>query len=71
MGGDSCSEGRGFESQHHKLDGHFLHINFLHKFYYCLKRPKIKEKDAGNGPFKKTFWPIMCCAVRQVGNPFM
>ena len=23
MGGDSCSEGRGFKSQHHILDGHF------------------------------------------------
>ena len=26
MEGDSCSEGRGFESQHHILDGHFSHI---------------------------------------------
>ena len=26
MGGDSCSEGRGFESWHHILDGHFSHI---------------------------------------------
>ena len=24
--GDSCSKGRGFEIQHHILDGHFLHI---------------------------------------------
>ena len=24
MGGDSFSEGHGFESQHHILDGHFL-----------------------------------------------
>ena len=23
MGGDSCSEGGGFESRHHILDGHF------------------------------------------------
>ena len=29
MGGDSCSEGREFESQHHILDGHFSHINLL------------------------------------------
>ena len=28
MGGGSCSEGRGFESQHHILDGHF-HIYLL------------------------------------------
>ena len=26
MGGDSSPEGRGFESQHHILDGHFSHI---------------------------------------------
>ena len=26
MGGDSCSEGRGFESQHYVLDGHFSHF---------------------------------------------
>ena len=25
MGGDSCSEGDGFESQHHILDGNFSH----------------------------------------------
>ena len=26
MGGDSYSEGCGFESQHQILDGHFLHL---------------------------------------------
>ena len=26
IGGDSCSEGRGFESQDHLLDGRFSHI---------------------------------------------
>ena len=26
MGGDSCSNGRGFESKHHTLDGHFSHL---------------------------------------------
>ena len=26
MGGDSCSEGCGFESKHCILDGHFSHI---------------------------------------------
>ena len=26
MGGDSCSEGHGFESQHSILDGHFSHV---------------------------------------------
>ena len=26
MGGDSCPEGNGFESQHHILDGHFSYL---------------------------------------------
>ena len=30
MGGDSCSEGRGFESRHHILDGNdIFHIDLL------------------------------------------
>ena len=29
LGGDSCSEGRGFESWHHILDGYFSHIFFV------------------------------------------
>ena len=34
MGGDSCSEGCGFESRHRILDGHFSHIGICCKF--CL-----------------------------------
>ena len=26
VGGDSCSEGHGFKSLHHILDGHFSHL---------------------------------------------
>ena len=26
MGGNSCTDGCGFESQHHILDGHFSHV---------------------------------------------
>ena len=40
MGGDSCSEGRGFESRCYILDGHNICI-------VCLKRPKINYKEAG------------------------
>ena len=29
MGGDSCSKGHEFESQHHILDGHFSHTYLL------------------------------------------
>ena len=38
MGGDSCSEGRGFESQHHKLDGHVLTYICCKNFNVYLKR---------------------------------
>ena len=32
MGGDKCSKGREFESQHHILDGHFFTYLFVVKF---------------------------------------
>ena len=49
MGGDSRSEGRGFESRHRILDGHFF--TYCKNCNVCLKRPKINEKEAGVGPF--------------------
>ena len=54
MGRDSHTEGRGFESRHHILDGHFF-TYFCCKNCndVCLKRPKINEKEAGVGPFFK------------------
>ena len=54
MGDDSCSRGRGFKSQHRILEGNFLHIFVVKiELFVCLKRPKINEKEAGYGPFKK------------------
>ena len=52
IGGDSRSEGRGFESRPCLLDGHFLHT-FVVKTCndVCLKRPKKTIKEAGLGPF--------------------
>ena len=49
MGGDSCSEGRGFESQHNILDGHFSHT-FAVKIV-MFEKTKINKKDAEDGPF--------------------
>ena len=44
MGGDSCSEGCGFESWHHILDGHFFtYICCKICTDFCLKRPKIND----------------------------
>ena len=40
MGGDSYCEGRGFESQHRVLDGHFSHI-FVVKIVMFEKRPRM------------------------------
>ena len=52
MGGDSRSEGRGFESRHYILYGHFSHIFVVKNCDdVCLKRPKINEKEAGVVPF--------------------
>ena len=56
MGGDSCSEGRGFESHCHILDGHFFTLICCKiVLMFVLKRPKINEKEADDGPFKKHF----------------
>ena len=41
MGGDSCPEGRGCESQHHILDGHFSHV-FVVKIV-CFEKMKINK----------------------------
>ena len=52
MGGDSCSEGCGFKSQHRILDGHFFtDICCKNCNDVYLKRLKINEKEAGVGPF--------------------
>ena len=55
LGRGSHSEGRGFESQHRILDGHFFTYICCKNCNVCLKRPKINEKEAGVGPFLKTF----------------
>ena len=47
-GRDSRSKDHGFESQYRILDGHFPHFIGVK---FCLKRPKINEKEAAYGPF--------------------
>ena len=51
IGDDSCTEGHGFESWRHILDGHLNIFSHCKNCIVCLKRPKINEKDAGVGPF--------------------
>ena len=53
MGGDSCSEGCGFKSQHSILEGHFSHLFVVKIVMFVLKKTKINEKEAGYGPFLK------------------
>ena len=38
IGVDSCSEGRGFESQHHILDGYFSHLFVVKIVMFFLKK---------------------------------
>ena len=54
MGDNSCLKGCLFESQRRILDGHFFTLICCKNCNdFCLKRPKINEKEAGVGPFKK------------------
>ena len=52
MGGDSSPEDRGFESQHHILDGHVFTYICCKNCKACLKRQKEKKRGRG-GPFLK------------------
>ena len=54
MGQVSCSEGRGFESRHLILDGHFFTYICCKIVMFVRKKTKINEKEAGVGPFLKT-----------------
>ena len=51
MGGDS-SEGRGFESQHRILDGHFAHL-FVVKNVLFVCKDENKQKRPGMAHFFK------------------
>ena len=47
MGGDLWSRGRGFDSQHRILAGHFV----VKVVMFVWKKAENKLKEAGNGPF--------------------
>ena len=50
MGGNSCNEGRGFESQHCKMDRKISHI-FVVKNVMFVWKDENKQKEAGDCPF--------------------
>ena len=54
MGRDSCFKGRGFESWHHILDGHFFTYICCKNCIVCLKKTKNKRKRGRVGPFFKS-----------------
>ena len=56
IGGDSCQRGRKFESQPPDTRWIVSSHLFPENLFWCLKRPKINEKEAGDGIvfFKKT-----------------
>ena len=61
MGGDSCSKGRGFESQYRILDEHFSHL-FVVKIAMFVWRDENKHKRGRDGPFllyDATFVPML------------
>ena len=47
MGGDTCSKGHEFESQHHILDVHFFTYLSVVKFVKFVLKDEINEKEAG------------------------
>ena len=63
MGGDSCSEGHEFESQHYILDGHFSHIFVVRIVMFVLKDKNNRKRGRGWSIFKKDyiFYSIVIC----------
>ena len=53
MGGDSCSKGRGFDSQHRMLDGQIF--TFIHCKNILFEKTKINEKRPGMAHLKKQY----------------
>ena len=52
MGDGYCSRGCGFESQRHKLDGHFSHL-FVVNIVMWFEKMRINEKRPGLAHFKQ------------------
>ena len=65
MGDDSCLRGHRFESHDFLLDGHFFTLNCCKNCIVCSKRLKTNEKEAGIGPFKKTW---SCLPFQSIMN---
>ena len=69
MGDNSYLRGCGFESRRRILDGHFFTMICCKNCIVCLKIPKINEKEARVGPFKKIIMGMPQLADRSLPTP--
>ena len=58
MGGDSCSKGCEFESQHRMMDRHLFTFICCKNCYVGFEKTKIMEEEADDGLFFKK-----CCLI--------
>ena len=56
MGGHSYSKGRGFESQHRILDGHFSHLFALKIVMFVQKYENKQKRGRGWSMLEKRGW---------------
>ena len=54
IGGDSCSEGRGYESQRCILKGHSIFSHIFVEGIVMFEKTKVNEKESGDGPYKNS-----------------
>ena len=65
IGGESCSEGHGFESQYCILDGYFFTFICSKNSIACLKRQNQKKKRPGMAYFLKNNQDGSKAAIQQ------
>ena len=63
MGGDSYSEGRGFESRHHILDRHFFTFICSKNCNSLFEKTKINKKGPGMAHFFKKQVMVFCQTI--------
>ena len=67
IGGDVCSKGRGFESQHCLLEGHFSHL-FAAKIVICVCKDKNKLKRCRGWPILLNFLSIFPQTLQKISR---
>ena len=71
MGGDSCSKGRGFDSQRRMLDGQIF--TFIHCKNSLFENTKINEKRPEMDHFlknlRRSYWRLDCMTHTWLVRP--